>query len=272
MKPEQDPHVLPTLEVGERIFEMMPGMKLDSTFNACRRSWLPRRFHALDERCARNADRSQDELGAIHPASTCRAVARGRQPRHNAAELPMRILPFDHPRRVPWKNGRGSTLELATDAATVGGAWTWRLSLADVPEAGPFSEYPGIDRSIVLLEGAGLVLESPGSRCEVPRAGRGLAFPGDKPTVGIPCGPGVRDANVMMVRGRWRGDVHLLLAGTHELRGDTVVVHAYDGALTIDGVAMRRVSIDRGETLITDRPMTLRVQTLGRAIGAVFTG
>jgi environmental stress-induced protein Ves len=45
----------------------------------------------------------------------------------------MRILPPEHARRVPWKNGRGSTLELATDATAPGEPWTWRLSIADVP-------------------------------------------------------------------------------------------------------------------------------------------
>ncbi len=36
----------------------------------------------------------------------------------------------------------------------------WRVSIADVERDGPFSRFPGIDRTIVLLEGAGMRLRS----------------------------------------------------------------------------------------------------------------
>ena len=51
----------------------------------------------------------------------------------------MRLLAPAASRRVPWKNGLGVTLEVATDAVSAGGEWTWRLSIADVPSRAPFS-------------------------------------------------------------------------------------------------------------------------------------
>lgn len=60
-------------------------------------------------------------------------------------------------RRMPWKNGGGSTLELLQDAAA-GGGFNWRLSIADVSAPGPFSTFEGIDRQIMLVEGNGMVL------------------------------------------------------------------------------------------------------------------
>lgn len=60
-------------------------------------------------------------------------------------------------RRMPWKNGGGSTLELIQEALPDGG-FNWRLSIADVATAGPFSTFEGIDRQIMLVSGNGMVL------------------------------------------------------------------------------------------------------------------
>lgn len=60
-------------------------------------------------------------------------------------------------RRMPWKNGGGSTLELLQEAAA-DGSFNWRLSIADVATPGPFSTFAGIDRQIMLLDGNGMVL------------------------------------------------------------------------------------------------------------------
>jgi environmental stress-induced protein Ves len=60
-------------------------------------------------------------------------------------------------RRMPWKNGGGSTLELVQESAPDGG-FNWRLSIADVAAPGPFSTFDGIDRHIMLMEGNGMVL------------------------------------------------------------------------------------------------------------------
>jgi environmental stress-induced protein Ves len=64
--------------------------------------------------------------------------------------------PSDY-KRMPWKNGGGSTLELLQDALPEGG-FNWRLSIADVASAGPFSTFAGIDRQIMLVNGNGMVL------------------------------------------------------------------------------------------------------------------
>lgn len=60
-------------------------------------------------------------------------------------------------KRMPWKNGGGSTLELLQDPAADGG-FNWRLSIADVGTPGPFSTFDGIDRQIMLVSGNGMVL------------------------------------------------------------------------------------------------------------------
>ena len=86
------------------------------------------------------------------------------------------LTPADYIRQ-PWKNGRGTTIELLhrRDAA---GASLLRLSRASVVEDGPFSLFPGIERNLTVLSGPGFRLAGPGVnlRCDplVP-----IAFPGD---------------------------------------------------------------------------------------------
>lgn len=64
-------------------------------------------------------------------------------------------------RLMPWKNGGGRTLEILVDppGATVDMGFGWRLSSAEVAVSGPFSAFPGLERTLLLLEGAGFVLD-----------------------------------------------------------------------------------------------------------------
>ena len=115
------------------------------------------------------------------------------------------LTPADY-RTQPWKNGRGTTIELLhlTDPA---GKTLLRLSRASVVEDGPFSLFPGIERSLTVLTGPGFRLTGPGLnlRCDplVP-----VAFPGDvevraTETNGQPSD----DFNVMTARHLPRPDV-----------------------------------------------------------------
>lgn len=136
------------------------------------------------------------------------------------------VLGADRARRVPWKNGCGSTLEVASDAASPGEAWTWRLSIADVPARAPFSEFPGVDRAIACLEGEGMRLLHNGAWIAVPRLGVAYTFAGEDAVVGEPEGEGVRDVNLMVRRDRWRAEMRLVRSGDHRATAPLVVVHA----------------------------------------------
>jgi environmental stress-induced protein Ves len=138
----------------------------------------------------------------------------------------MRLLTPAASRRVPWKNGLGATLEIATDAAAPGGEWTWRLAIADVPARAQFSTYPGIDRFMACLAGRGLTLERVGARALVPIEGEALSFAGEELVTGEPLGPGVRDVNLMLRRDRWRGRMTLARGRAIGLDAPLVLVHA----------------------------------------------
>lgn len=80
----------------------------------------------------------------------------------------------------------------------------WRVSMAEVTEAGPFSLFVGIDRHLTVLSGT-LRLDVSDRRV-ILAAGESLAFAGDEPVSGVPLTP-VTDLNVMTRRGHMRADV-----------------------------------------------------------------
>lgn len=69
------------------------------------------------------------------------------------------LIPFASLVPVPWKNGGGSTTEIAIEPpGALLSDFDWRISLATITQDGPFSIFPGVDRTLALVEGPGLVL------------------------------------------------------------------------------------------------------------------
>jgi environmental stress-induced protein Ves len=136
--------------------------------------------------------------------------------------------------RVPWRNGRGLTTELA-----LGGPpddFAWRVSLAEVGQSGDFSLFPGIDRTIVLVEGDGMVLHLPDGPQPLARDVP-FAFDGGLPVTCTVERP-TRDLNLMTRRGTATGDIEVRqVAGPVELAADAAVtvMVVLDGALVLDG-------------------------------------
>ena len=78
----------------------------------------------------------------------------------------MRIIRAADCRRMPWKNGRGETVEIAISPDGAGiDDFDWRLSMARVETDGPFSLFAGIDRTLAVLEGEGIFLNVVPGRC-----------------------------------------------------------------------------------------------------------
>ena len=59
---------------------------------------------------------------------------------------------------TPWKNNKGKTIELAISAGGTVEQFDWRLSMASVTEDGPFSDFSGYQRNLVLTQGNGIIL------------------------------------------------------------------------------------------------------------------
>ena len=109
----------------------------------------------------------------------------------------------------PWKNGGGVTRTVSVDA--VQQPPRWRVSVADMDHAGPYSRYPGYDRVSVVLTGGGVALRAgDASVCLMP--GVATAFTGD---AAFDCrltdGP-VRVLNLFVLRGAARASVMCISA------------------------------------------------------------
>ncbi|MCW1750401.1 HutD/Ves family protein [Rhizobium acaciae] len=114
----------------------------------------------------------------------------------------MRILRAGDHKRMPWKNGKGETVEIAVfpPGASIND-FDWRISMATVAEDGPFSIFPGIDRTLAILDGNGMVLDIAGSSpVLLTAASDPLAFPADVAVAARLEDGAITDLNVMTRR------------------------------------------------------------------------
>lgn len=136
-----------------------------------------------------------------------------------------------------WANGRGETVEIAR--ADGPGGMLWRLSVAQVVEDGAFSLFPGIHRSLTVIEGPGFHLRGEGIDLRadplVP-----VAFSGEVAIRAEGVTAPSRDFNVMVAAGLGWPEVRI--GGPAVPAGTLCAVYALEtgGALSA------------GETLLTD--------------------
>jgi environmental stress-induced protein Ves len=156
------------------------------------------------------------------------------------------LTPADY-RRMPWANGRGVTVEMAR--ADGPGGMLWRLSMARVDEDGPFSIFPGVERSLTVISGPGFDLRGEGFSLRadplIP-----VTFPGDVAisahSVTQPC----EDVNVMTARSLPRPVVTVEQTGA-VLEGAGLLCLMALAPAEVNGVAAARFDL---------------IQTVGRAV------
>lgn len=170
----------------------------------------------------------------------------------------MRILRASDYRVMPWKNGGGETTEIAVSPDGAGLAdFDWRVSMAKVAGDGPFSVFPGIDRTLAILEGAGIVLDVEGAEPKpLTLETAPHAFPADAPTSATLINGAVLDFNVMSRRERIDHVVQRLANEKDSPAGSTRLILCSRGNLdiTIDnqtrGLAARDTAlVDEAEAV-----------------------
>jgi environmental stress-induced protein Ves len=120
----------------------------------------------------------------------------------------------------PWKNGGGTTRDVAAWPAGAGmDDFDWRISIADVETSGPFSVFLGVDRVLTVIRGRGLQLAVVGmAPTLLDAASPPLAFPGDVPCGGVLTDGPIRDLNIMVRRAACTARVRRL-----DVAGEAVV-------------------------------------------------
>jgi uncharacterized protein len=145
-----------------------------------------------------------------------------------------RLVPARSFRSMPWRNGGGTTWEIARGRVDgrpgddTGGDWHWRFSLAEIVADGPFSTFPHVDRLLTVVAGEGIVLTIDAAAPRILDRGDSIQFRGEA-AIGcnLKAGP-TRDLNVMVDR-----RVARLVPGGEERRmtaaaDDTVVLYALE--------------------------------------------
>lgn len=164
---------------------------------------------------------------------------------------------------VRWRNGGGFTLEIATwpEHASLE-TFLWRVSVATIDAPGPFSRFPGIDRSLTLIDGAGMVLHETAWSPTAAVAGATatfdtrahpltlwdtLPFSGEVDvTSSLPDGP-TRDFNLMWRRGSCQGVVDVLHgADQRTVAPGSTVFYCARGGFQVDDIAL-----EPGDTYVT---------------------
>lgn len=150
--------------------------------------------------------------------------------------------------RQPWKNGGGLTTELAR-------APLWRLSIADVDRSGPFSDFTGYERTIMLLSGDGMELafdQAPGAHIDRPEVP--FVFDGGWKAHCTLLGGPVKDMNLMVIRESARATLrvlHLAAEPTMLIAAPTALYYVLRGKAAFGILGLDEV-VSQGEMLRID--------------------
>jgi hypothetical protein len=112
-------------------------------------------------------------------------------------------LTIDSIPSVSWKDGGGTTRTLAMQPEGAGlDDFVWRISLAEIHASGSFSKFAGIERTILLWSGRGVVLRSPSwPDHPLTELREPFTFAGEKEVICEMVGGLTTDLNVMVRRG-----------------------------------------------------------------------
>ncbi|CAG4901877.1 HutD/Ves family protein [Paraburkholderia gardini] len=160
----------------------------------------------------------------------------------------------------PWKNSGGVTREVVVQPEGAAlDTFVWRVSVADVAQPGPFSRFAGIDRTLVLLSGAGMLLDDAEGHTHALTQPLDIArFTGEASIDARLVDGATRDFNLMVRRGAATGDVEVWRGESqHTLAADVVLLFCAAGPveITLDGHAPFHLTDN--DTLRIDAPHAL---------------
>ena len=168
------------------------------------------------------------------------------------------IIQYASLHTTPWKNGGGSTTELCVMPPGAGfDEFEWRLSLATIAQSGPFSVFPGIDRTLTLVEGGGVVLDV-GNERRVALSEREpvIAFPGENAVSATVEGAPTTDFNVMTRRSICNHQLErrtIREFSKLERRSPTTVVFLAEGESLNLSSTSERISLVRYDAAVLDK-------------------
>ncbi|MDK6075585.1 HutD family protein [Massilia varians] len=178
------------------------------------------------------------------------------------------LIPFAGLSPVPWKNGGGSTTEIAIGPPDSGFEdFDWRVSLATIEKDGAFSNFPGVDRTLALVEGHGMTLEIDGEPTLVTDTEPVVAFDGSSQVIAKLSRGGSTDFNAMTrsercyhTFGRRRLSGDSTASSTFVARADVTLLFLAEG----DALELRneneRIGMVRYDAVVLEPGSTWRLE------------
>lgn len=177
----------------------------------------------------------------------------------------MRVLTSADYRTMPWKNGAGATTELVRCPENEEIAFDWRVSIADIVEDGPFSQFPGCDRTIIVTEGDGIALRHGTAPETTLRPLDVHRFSGDDETTVRLLHGSTRDFNLITRRGRVDSHTEVRLLRVNEEGSVTAsVLHCLSGEVVV-ATGDERVTLRQGETAVSESATRLFIHATKQA-------
>lgn len=179
----------------------------------------------------------------------------------------LRIVRPDNIARTSWKNGGGWTKELAREPEnSTLDSFDWRITTAGTAQDGPFSPFPGVDRTLVVLAGRVTLRLGDDFQRELSYEDGPFEFAGETPVeAALRTRPFV-DFNVMTRRGVFTHTVERKAISRHSteipLSGRVTAIMSLGEPLDIvhdffkERVSLRAVALLRGyQGMLVVRPI-----------------
>lgn len=181
------------------------------------------------------------------------------------------LIPYASLAPSPWKNGGGSTTEIAVfPPGAAFDEFDWRISLATIAHDGPFSSYRGVDRTLALVDGPGVNLDIDGdARFVLSEKTPIVEFAGEALVTATMLGAQTTDFNVMTRRARCH---HRLgrrsLDGISEFapRGDITILFLAEGESLSVSSDTERLGMVRFDAVIFDTDTVWKLEADDAAV------
>ena len=151
--------------------------------------------------------------------------------------MPFELIDLRDCPKKPWKNGAGLMRELASHPASTGYEnFDWKISVAEMSSDSPFSSFPGIDRCIALLHGAGIRLTfiDDGSERDLDTLLQPFRFLGEERICAKPIDGPCENLAVLVQRGRYCEQFELVDTDRTLGPGGAAFVLCVDGEATVE--------------------------------------
>jgi uncharacterized protein len=186
---------------------------------------------------------------------------------HSPVQSPLQIIRKSSFTATPWKNGGGITHE-ALRIPENGDPFDWRVSVAHIDASGPFSDFDGYNRKMILLRGTGITLKFPqGESREMRSIGELVEFDGAVSTYCELLDGACVDLNLMVSKSiACEARVERLDAGiaVQALPGQATLIFAIEDPLLLES--------DSGESVALEPWDLAVIRNGGARLNKVATG